>query len=54
MLNDFFENFQMMKPATVEVERVFSRAGLIKTKIRNRISLKLFDAIVFFNYYFKN
>lgn len=43
-----------VKPTSTENERVFSITGNIITKIRNRLSDKAINALVFLNAYFKN
>lgn len=43
-----------IKPASTDIERVFSAAALVVTKIRSRLSDKSLDDLIFLRYFYKN
>lgn len=47
-----FNSLRTIKPTSTETERVFSTAGVIKNRIRNRLSFETFNALLFLKYYF--
>lgn len=51
-LQDLYECLTTIKPTSIASERVFSVANSKITRIRNRMSTKMLNAIVFLQYYF--
>lgn len=43
-----------IQPTSTRSERVFSVAGCFSTKIRNRLTYKMLNSLVFLKYYFLN
>ena len=54
ILKEIEEILNDIHPATVEVERVFSIAGVIFSEQRKRLSIEMLDSIVFLKYWFHN
>lgn len=51
-LNILFNALLKIKPTSTATERVFSIAGLTKTRVRTRLSFETFNAIICLKYYF--
>jgi hAT family C-terminal dimerisation region len=51
-LNILFNELLTIKPTSTATERVFSIAGLTKTKIRTRLNFETFNPIIFLKYAF--
>ena len=53
-LEKLYNALLTIKPTSTASERVFSVAGFMKTKIRNRMSPDTLNALIFLKYYFLN
>jgi hypothetical protein len=47
-LGKLFKALKTIPPSSIEAERAFSTAGIFITKLRNRLSAKTINALIFF------
>jgi hypothetical protein len=52
-LEKLFKALKTIPPTSIEAERAFSTAGIFITKLRNRLSAKTINALIFLKHFFK-
>jgi hypothetical protein len=52
-LEKLFKALKTIPPTLIEAERAFSTAGIFITKLRNRLSPKTINALIFLKHFFK-
>ena len=50
--NNLYAALKIIKPTSVEAERVFSALGSFVSKIRNRLNDNTIDALLFLRHYY--